>query len=107
MKLFVAAALSVIMANTAIAQNIVQPTGPLSNDTGCLVKGLDPNGDGFLALRAGPSTSYQQIGSLRNGDAAYIRACQGKWCYVEDGSINNVETRFRGWIYNAWCQFYP
>lgn len=107
MKLSLAVLLSVATASAAFSQNIVQPTGPLSNDTGCLVQGLDPNGDGFLALRAGPSSSYQQIGSLRNGDAAYIRACQGKWCYVENGSINNVETRFRGWIYTAWCQFYP
>ncbi len=96
-----------VFATAAHAQQIVTPAGPYITDTGCLVQGLDPNGDGFLALRAGPGTNYFQIGSLHNGDAAYLRKCQGKWCYVENGALNGREARFRGWIYTAWCQFYP
>lgn len=41
MKLSLAVLLSVAAATAAFSQNIVQPTGPLSNDTGCLVQGLD------------------------------------------------------------------
>lgn len=107
MKRILITALCAGFATTAHSQQIVPPTGPVITDTGCLVQGLNPNGDGFLALRTGPGSNYQQIGSLRNGDAAYIRACSGKWCYVENGSINNVESRFRGWIHTNWCQFYP
>lgn len=107
MKRFLGAAFGVFLATAAFSQQIVPPTGPVITDTGCLVKGLNPNGDGFLALRTGPGSNYQQIGSLRNGDAAYIRACNGKWCYVENGAINNVESVFRGWIHTGWCEFYP
>ncbi|WP_170329733.1 SH3 domain-containing protein [Ruegeria arenilitoris] len=107
MKIFLTVVFSLLTAGAALSQQIVKPTGPAITDTGCLVKGLNPNGDGFLALRTGPGSSYQQIGSLRNGDAAYIRACDGKWCYVENGAINNVESKFRGWIHTGWCEFYP
>ena len=100
-------ALALTCAAPLEAQNIVPPQGERITDTGCLVTGLDPNGDGFLALRTGPGSHYQQIGSLHNGDAAYMRACLGKWCYVENGAHNGREARFRGWIYTAWCEFYP
>lgn len=99
--------LLILMTSSAYAANIFTPKGPYTNDTGCLVKGLDPNGDGFLALRSGPSSKYNKIGQLKNGDAAFIRKCDGKWCYVENGAINNKEAKFRGWIYTAWCEFYP
>ncbi|MFD1343383.1 SH3 domain-containing protein [Litorisediminicola beolgyonensis] len=95
------------LATPAVAQNIVVPADRAWSESGCLVKGLDPNGDGFLALRAGPGTNYAQIGSLHNGDAAYIYGGRGKWLYVENGSMNGREAKFRGWIYNAWCEFYP
>ncbi|EAU42707.1 hypothetical protein FP2506_07696 [Fulvimarina pelagi HTCC2506] len=93
----------------ASAQQIVVPSNRTTEvETGCLVRGLDPNGDGFLALRSGPGTGYPQIGSLRNGDAAYIKAPpKERWLYVENGAINGRETTFRGWIYDAWCEFYP
>ncbi|MAQ84722.1 SH3 domain-containing protein [Psychromarinibacter halotolerans] len=105
-RLLTAVALA-LFATAVNAQQIYVPPGPYSNDSGCLVQGLDPNGDGFLALRAGPGTNYAQIGSLHNGDAAYLRKCEGRWCYVENGAIGGQEARFRGWIYTAWCQFYP
>ena len=55
----------------------------------------------------GSSQYRQQIGNLHNGDAAYIYGGQGKWLYVENGALNGKEAKFRGWIYNAWCEFYP
>ncbi len=89
-------------------QGIVPPRPGPNPNMGCLVQGLDPNGDGFLAVRAGPGTQYRQIGELRNGDAAYLGAyCQGRWCYVEGGAIDGREVDFRGWIFDRWCMFYP
>lgn len=100
--------MAAFMGQAAMAQDIVVPSNRQVMDTGCQVQGLDPNGDGFLALRAGPGTEYAQIGSLRNGDAAYLAAPpRGRWLYVENGALNNREARFRGWIYDAWCMFYP
>ncbi|WP_370048554.1 MULTISPECIES: SH3 domain-containing protein [Salipiger] len=107
MKLFTGLALALCCATSLQAQSIVPPRGEINTDTGCLVTGLDPNGDGFLALRAGPGSGYAQIGSLHNGDAAYLRACEGKWCFVRNGALNGREARFEGWIYTAWCEFYP
>ena len=97
-------------ASPVLSQNVVIPDDRTTEiETGCQVQGLDPNGDGFLALRAGPGTNYPQIGQLRNGDAAYLasRSARGRWLYVENGAIDGREARFRGWIYDAWCEFYP
>src|SRR3954449_12304238 len=33
-----------------------------------VVVGLDPNGDGFLAVKSGPGLSYPRIDKLYNGD---------------------------------------
>ena len=97
-----------VSAAPILAQQIVAPPPGEDPNAGCLVRGLDPNGDGFLALRAEPGTKHAIIGKLRNGDAAYLaRNCQNRWCYVENGAINGKEAKFRGYIYDAWCEFYP
>ena len=102
------ALLALGIAGQAAAQEIVAPAPGPRPDMGCLVRGLDPNGDGFLAVRSGPGTGYPQIDSLRNGDAAFLGAqCEGRWCYVDGGAKNGRETALRGWIYDAWCEFYP
>lgn len=111
MRGLVAAALGLLLAGAADAQGIVPPPpGPVP-DTGCLVVGLNPAGDGFLALRAGPGTGHARIGELHNGDAAYLgapcRTDRAGWCYVENGARNGREARFRGWIHTGWCEFYP
>ncbi len=106
----VAPILATLMATPgAWAQQVLVPSDRTSGmETGCQVQGLDPNGDGFLALRAGPGSDHAQIGSLRNGDAAYLMAPpRGNWLYVENGAIDGREARFSGWIYDAWCMFYP
>ncbi len=92
----------------ASAQDIVRPNSAWNPDMGCLVNGLDPNGDGFLAVRSGPGTNYPQIASLYNNDAAFLGAdCQGRWCYIEGAVQHGQPTNLRGWIYDAWCEFYP
>jgi hypothetical protein len=37
-----------------------------------VVLGLDPRGDGFLAVKAGPALRYKRIDKLYNGEEAYL-----------------------------------
>lgn len=43
-----------------------------------VVRGLDPNGDGFLAVRAGPASNYAKLDELNNGNLVYICDQSGK-----------------------------
>jgi hypothetical protein len=44
-----------------------------------VVRGLDPQGgDGFLAVRAGPSSNYAKLDELYNGNLVYICDQSGK-----------------------------
>lgn len=65
---------------------------------------LDPNGDNFLALRAGPSSSYQMIMKLGPGSIVENRgAPKGKWIPVVV-EIANGKTYLRdlptGFVYS-------
>lgn len=67
---------------------------------GCLtayVTGLDPKGDGFLAVRSGPGADYREIDALHNGDM--VRPCEvkGAWRGVYYG-----EPRRKGWVHGKW-----
>jgi hypothetical protein len=46
------------------------------------VKGLDPRGDGFLAVRAGPEAHYKMLDQLNNGQLLYICDSKGDWLGV-------------------------
>ncbi len=43
------------------------------------VQGLDPQGDGFLAVRTGPSTEREQVDELHNGDVVMLCDYQNGW----------------------------
>src|SRR5690554_3048463 len=43
------------------------------------VKGLNPKGDGFLAIRSGPGSEYRKIGQVYNGNLVYVVEMRGKW----------------------------
>jgi hypothetical protein len=43
------------------------------------VIGLDPQGQGFLAVRSGPGVGYRRIAKLRNGDEVFMCATAGNW----------------------------
>lgn len=47
-----------------------------------VVRGLDPHGDGFLALRSGPSAKTRLIDQLREGDAVYFCESVPGWIGV-------------------------
>ena len=67
---------------------------------GCLaasVTGLDPNGDGFLAVRTGPGTGYRKIDQLYNGDRVRTCARSGAWFGVYYGTPRRV-----GWVHGKW-----
>lgn len=59
------------------------------------VVGLDPHGDGFLAVRTGPSVSFPQTGRLLQGDRATVVARSGAWWRV---SYWGGE----GWAHSTW-----
>lgn len=67
---------------------------------GCLfarVGGLDPKGDGFLAVRSGPGANHRKIDELHNGDE--VRPCErkGQWSGISYG-----EPRRKGWVHRNW-----
>lgn len=56
---------------------------------------LDPNGDNFLALRAGPGSSHKMIAKLGPGTVVMDWDRKGKWYLVTVGDVNGME----GWVY--------
>lgn len=49
---------------------------PCSNG---VVVGLDPRGDGFLAVKSGPGLGYRRIDKLYNGEQIYLCGRRGDW----------------------------
>jgi hypothetical protein len=47
-----------------------------------VVIGLDPNGDGFLAVKSGPRLSHPRIDKLYNGEQVYICGETDNWFAV-------------------------
>lgn len=64
---------------------------------GSIVSGLDPNGDGFLAVRKGPGTQHAKIDQLYNGDTVRTCARSGRWIGVYYGT-----PRRKGWVHSNW-----
>jgi hypothetical protein len=83
------------------------------------VEGLNPHGDGFLAVKAGPGLNFERIDKLYNGMQVYICGKQGDWfaiVYSQTGSWSercNVSTPWprampytgpcrAGWVHRRW-----
>jgi hypothetical protein len=82
------------------------------------VERLDPRGDGFLAVRSGPSSSYATIGKLYNGKDVIICDSKGDWYGIvyapgRDLDACNVATPWHrpmaytgpcrsGWVHKKW-----
>jgi hypothetical protein len=47
-----------------------------------VVRGLDPHGDGFLAVRAGPGSSYAMLDKVYNGYILNLCDQRGNWLGV-------------------------
>jgi hypothetical protein len=101
-----------IMSQTAVVVLFVLAWVPtaLSTQTYCAV--VKPTSDGFVALRAGPGTTFSTVERLRPFDFVWMdtASCRGElcdesgqWQFVEgvprlDGPLGNERTFTQGWI---------
>ncbi|WP_335949452.1 hypothetical protein [Salipiger bermudensis] len=103
------------LTTPAIAQDLDDPFAtPRGNNPeveGChihYVDGLDPNGDGFLAVRTGPGSGHRKIDEVHNGDAVYTCVGSGPWrgiVYTGESLQNNHRDQHlmrRGWVHSNW-----
>ncbi|ETX13536.1 hypothetical protein OCH239_09665 [Roseivivax halodurans JCM 10272] len=63
-----------------------------------VVCGLDPDGDNFLAMRAGPGSDYRMLERLGPGTVVMDWERRGSWFRVSVGDVNGRE----GWVYSAY-----
>ncbi len=60
------------------------------------VQGLDPYGDGFLALRSGITSGAQRIAKMPEGTRMNVIQQSGQWYFVQ------TETGMNGWAHSNW-----
>lgn len=72
-----------------------------ADSTGTLgqVYGLNPQGDGFLAVRAKPDASAAEIAELYEGDKVLVLQESNDWVYLKLQNKN-----IRGWSHKKWIQ---
>jgi hypothetical protein len=83
------------------------------------VVGLDPQGDDFLAVRDGPSTSFKKIDEVYQGDALYLCDKKGNWYGVVYASGPGIDCEvslpvderepyagecYSGWVYGGYVE---
>lgn len=85
------------------------------------VRGLKADGDGFLAVRAGPGVDYPMLDQLGNGRLVYLCGNQGQWMAVvyadagSDASVCGVSSAIAkarvyrgpcksGWVRTDWIE---
>lgn len=93
-----------VMGTAVQAQNLAVTFDtycPPDSEAACFgvaeVMGLDPNGDGFLAVRTGPGAGYPMIAKLRNGDRVGDYAVKGAWHGISFGAEDRL-----GWVHGKW-----
>ena len=81
------------------------------------IVGLNPKGDGFLAVRGGPSTDYPKVDELYNGDLVTICDEDGRWFGVvyggrDCGTASPVARRMAyrgpcraGWVFGRYVDY--
>ncbi|NSY38259.1 caspase family protein [Leisingera sp. ANG59] len=62
------------------------------------VSGLDPNGDGFLALRDGTTSGARRLAKMGEGTRLAVLAQRGRWLRVR------TETGLEGWAHSNWIR---
>lgn len=102
MKLQTLALVFAVTISAAQAQQLDVEFSIIEDDqaagcAGSIVAGLNPDGDGFLAVRTGPGTEYRRIDQLHNGDMVRTCAMNGPWVGVYYG-----EPRQKGWVHGNW-----
>lgn len=83
-----------------------------------VIAGLDPAGDGFLAVRSGPGTGHAELDRLYNGEGVYLCGESGRWIaivYTRRGGNCNVTSPWpirqaytgpcrSGWVHRNWVR---
>jgi hypothetical protein len=96
---------------------VIQATQEASCASG-VVTGLDPRGDGFLAVKSGPHLKFSKIDQLFNGQDVYLCESRGDWigivypvderCGVGSKSWSVTDSYSgpcsSGWVYKAWIK---
>lgn len=128
MKTFVPVALGAAMLlTTAAAEDVgtrpqvpivIEATGLDACSGNGVVKGLDPHGDGFLAVKSAPALQSPRIDKLYNGEQVYICNQRGDWygvVYTKDRRDCNVSSPWpktlpytgpcrSGWAHRNWIE---
>jgi hypothetical protein len=114
--------LSLVAMGAALATSLAVPVivGKVPEYDACgssgKVKGLDPIGDGFLAVRSGPGSQYQMIDKLLEGQSVFVCDDRGQWLgfvYTrgnQDCSVTSALSRpkpysgpcLSGWVHRNW-----
>jgi len=112
---------SFTMASPAAVESLEVPVmehaGGGDLDTCALgaVSGLKAGGDGFLAVRTGPASSYRKVDEIHNGDKVWLFDQKGKWIGIVYG-VNLVECSpikssrpvrhkgKKGWVHENWVK---
>jgi hypothetical protein len=96
---------------------VIQATEEASCASG-VVTGLDPRGDGFLAVKSGPHLKFSKIDQLFNGQDVYLCESRGDWlgivypveerCGVGSKSWSVTDSYSgpcsSGWVHKAWIK---
>ncbi len=64
-----------------------------------MVAGLDPGGDGFLSLRAGPTAQSERLARMSEGTRLSVLDQSGVWFRVR------TRTGLEGWAHSNWIRF--
>jgi hypothetical protein len=89
------------LAALVLAPGAAEARGPICDG---VVRGLSHHynpatGSGFLAVRAGPTSSAAQIGELFNGNYVTIYGHSGNWLRIRSSDIGGG-----GWVYGRWVR---
>ena len=82
------------------------------------VHGLDPKGDGFLAVKSGPGVAYARLDKLIENRTVYICGERGDWYAIvypglaEDCGVSSPWSKSRsytgpckaGWVHRRWIE---
>jgi len=85
---FAVALISLFTAHGAAAQRakldvpVIIKASDLDPCSNGIVVGLDPRGDGFLAVKSGPGLRYRRVDKLFNGEKVYVCGRRGDWLAI-------------------------
>lgn len=120
-KLFSAGALCLLMIVPTLADGpfifpiIEKADGELDTCALGEVFGLKSDGDGFLAVRAGPHISSEKIDEIHNGDRVYTFSQIGDWIGIayatdfqdcspiEEDRAMETDGK-KGWVHGNWIK---